>query len=37
MVTKIFAKDTKIEVAENQRLVLVPTSELRAFVLLGVT
>ena len=37
MVTKILAKDTKIEVAENQRLVLVPTPALRAFVLFGVT
>ena len=31
------AIETRIEVAENHKLVLVPISELRAFALLGVT
>ena len=35
--TNRLTMDTKIEVAENQRLVLLPTSEFRAFALLGVT
>ena len=36
MFTNRLTTDTKIEVAENQRLVLLPTSEFRAFALLGV-
>ena len=35
--TNRLTTDTRIEVAENQRLVLLPTSEFRAFALLGVT
>ena len=37
IVTNKLANDTRIEVAENHKLVLLPISELRAFALLGVT